>query len=128
MLVQAFMRASRTPFPEEDSYWAGDVVTGVGKGTTSLLVGLGQGVGGLVIEPYRGAQESGIIGMSIGLFRGSGGLFFRPLRGGFDFITQPIVGILNTPQCIYRKLTQEVEVYPIKEVNFKIFGIEDYSF
>ena len=128
MLVQAFMRASRTPFPEEDSYWAGDVVTGVGKGTTSLLVGLGQGVGGLVIEPYRGAQESGIIGMSIGLFRGIGGLFFRPLRGGFDFITQPIVGILNTPQCIYRKLTQEVEVYPIKEVNFKIFGIEDYSF
>lgn len=87
ILIQAFMRASRTPFPPEDSYWAGDVVTGVGKGTTSLIYGLGQGVGGLVIEPYKGAQERGFIGMSVGFFRGIGGLFFRPLKGGFEFIT-----------------------------------------
>lgn len=118
------MRASRTPFPSGDSYWAGDIVTGVGKGTTALIYGLGQGLGGLVIEPYRGAQENGFIGMSLGIFRGIGGFILRPLRGGFDFITQPIVGIIYTPHCIYRKLTETPVQDAIKEINFKIFGIE----
>jgi vacuolar protein sorting-associated protein 13A/C len=88
-----------------EPYWAGDVVTGVGKGTHSLIVGLGRGVGGLVYEPYLGAQENGFVGMSFGIFKGIGGFFIRPLVGGFEFITQPLVGIINTPKCIYKKLT-----------------------
>lgn len=105
LLLQAFMRASRVPFPELESYWAGDVVTGVGKGSYSLLVGLGRGVTGLVYEPYVGAQERGILGMSLGIFKGIGGFIIRPLVGGFEFITQPLIGIINTPKCIYNKLT-----------------------
>lgn len=33
ILIQAFMRASRLPFPPKDSYWASNVVLGVGMGT-----------------------------------------------------------------------------------------------
>lgn len=37
------------------------------------------------------------------------------------------MGFINTPKCIYNKLTQEVDVY-VKDVNFKLFGIESYQF
>lgn len=87
VLIQAFMRASRTPFPPLDSYWAGDIVTGFGRGTTALIYGFGHGLGGLILEPYRGALENGFVGMSIGIFKGLGGFLLKPLRGSFDFIT-----------------------------------------
>jgi len=128
VLLQAFMRASRLPFPPAESYWAGDVLTGVGKGTTSLVTGVRQGVSGVLHEPYRGAVERGFVGMSIGIVRGIGGFVLMPMKGGFDFIAQPIVGFFNTPQYIYRKLTQEVDATLAKEANFKIFGIEEQNF
>lgn len=118
------MRASRTPFPPLESYWAGDVVTGVGKGTSSLFYEIGQGIGGLVVEPYRGAQQNGFLGLSWGIFKGIGGLIIRPIKGGFDFITQPLIGIIYTPHCIYRKLTTPYDTDTIKEINFKLFGMD----
>lgn len=66
--------------------------------------------------------------MSIGIFRGIGGFILRPLRGGIEFITQPLVGIIYTPHCIYRKLTEPRAKDAFKEINFKIFGIEQYQF
>mmetsp|Transcript_12399 Transcript_12399/g.20831 ORF Transcript_12399/g.20831 Transcript_12399/m.20831 type:complete len:82 (+) Transcript_12399:1-246(+) len=33
ILVQAFMRASRLPFPPKESYWASNIVFGFGMGT-----------------------------------------------------------------------------------------------
>ena len=56
ILIQAFMRASRLPFPPMESYWASNVVYGVGCGTQSLFTGIARGVGGVLYEPYIGAK------------------------------------------------------------------------
>ena len=50
------MRASRLPFPHMESYWASNVVYGVGCGTQSLFRGIAHGVGGVLYEPYIGAK------------------------------------------------------------------------
>jgi len=86
LLIQAFMRASRLPFPPRDSYWAGNVIYGAGRGTHSLVKGVLTGVGGVVYEPYKGARARGMRGGVIGVFKGLGGLIHRPLKGGFDFV------------------------------------------
>jgi hypothetical protein len=102
ILIQAFMRASRLPFPES-SYWASNLVTGVGLGTQSLLDGVARGLGGAVYEPYSGWTKQGFVGGLAGFGRGLGCLVYRPIKGGFDFIAQPIAGALNTPNFIYKQ-------------------------
>ena len=125
ILVQAFMRASRLPFPPKESYWASNVVFGVGTGTHSLLQGVFRGVGGIVYEPYLGAKTNGLRGGCWGVFKGLGGLVGRPIKGGFDFIAQPIAGVLNTPSFIYKRLTIKKDPTSMKVTNFKIFGLEN---
>ena len=49
------MRASRLAFPPKQSYWAPNVIRGVGMGTSSLALGLAKGISGVFYEPYRGA-------------------------------------------------------------------------
>ena len=56
ILIQAFMRASRLPFPDS-GYWASNVVSGVGLGTQSLISGVARGIGGVVYEPYSGFSK-----------------------------------------------------------------------
>ena len=80
------MRASRLPHPPKQSYWASNVVLGVGSGTQSLISGVFRGVGGVIYEPYLGIKSNGLRGGFLGIFRGIGGLVSRPIKGGFDFI------------------------------------------
>lgn len=124
ILVQAFMRASRQPHPPKESYWASNVVFGVGSGTQSLISGVLRGVGGILYEPYLGAKANGLRGGFAGIFKGIGGLVGRPIKGGFDFIAQPIAGVFNTPSFIYKKLTIKKDPTSMKVTNFKIFGID----
>ena len=112
------MRASRLPYPPKESYWAPNLVRGVGRGTGSLFMGIGRGIGGVVYEPYKGARERGFKGMTIGIFKGFGGLIGRPIKGGFDFIAQPIAGVINTPNYIYKALTKENDPTSVKVANF----------
>jgi hypothetical protein len=119
------MRASRLAHPPKQSYWASNVVVGVGQGTHSLFSGVFRGVGGILYEPYLGIKSDGLRGGFIGIFKGIGGLVGRPIRGGFDFITQPVVGFLNTPSFIYKKLTLKSDPSSVKVTNFKIFGMEE---
>ena len=72
------------PFPPKDSYWAPNVIHGVGRGAHSMVKGVLTGVGGVVYEPYKGARSKGMKGGFIGVFKGLGGLIHRPLKGGFD--------------------------------------------
>ena len=80
------MKASRLPFPPPDSYWANNVVKGVGRGTSSILYGVARGLGGIVYDPYIGAKNNGFKGGSFGVVKGIGGLVGRPIKGCFDFV------------------------------------------
>ena len=45
------MRVSRLPHAPAESYWASNIVFGVGFGFSSFLHGVARGVGGIVIDP-----------------------------------------------------------------------------
>jgi len=122
ILIQAFMRASRLPFPDS-SYWASNVVSGVGLGTQSLISGVARGIGGAVYEPYVGLKREGLYGGLTGMGRGLSYLIYRPIKGGFDFIAQPIAGALNTPNFIYTKFAMQNDPTSFRATNFKIFGM-----
>jgi hypothetical protein len=72
------------------------------------------GVGGIILEPYNGAKANGFKGGCYGIAKGIGGLVGRPIKGGFEFIAQPLVGVLNTPSFLYRKFwnKQSLDVTP----------------
>ena len=76
-------------------------------------------------DPYIGSKTNGFKGACLGIFKGIGGLVGRPIKGGFDFIAQPLVGVINTPSFIYKKLTVKKDPTSVKNINFKIFGLED---
>ena len=119
------MRASRLSFPPEQSYWASNVVYGVGCGTQSLVTGVATGLGGVFYEPYKGAKKHGFKGGFVGVGKGLGGLIGRPVKGVFDFLAQPIVGLRNTPNFLYKKMTYKHDTTSIKgDMNFKLFGID----
>jgi len=123
--MQAFMRASRLPYPAQESYWATNVVHGVGLGTSSLIYGVARGIGGVVYEPYIGAKTDGFYGGVRGMLWGVGGLIGRPIKGAVDFIAQPIAGAINTPNFIYKKFTTKADPLSAKMTNFKIFGMDE---
>lgn len=50
-----------------------------GKG---LVMGIADGITGLVEEPIRGHQEEGGVGIVRGIVRGIGGLILKPAGGG----------------------------------------------
>ena len=118
------MRASRLAHPIV-SYWASNVVSGVGLGTQSIVYNVALGVGGVLWEPYNGIRQRGIYGGCVGIVRGIGGLVRRPLKGGFEFFAQPVAGLCNTPGFIYKKLTHKKDPTSMKITNFKIFGIDE---
>lgn len=98
------MKVSRLQIRDNEGYWAGNVVEGLGRGTQSLLYNTIKGFSGVLYEPYIGAKMRGIKGGSIGFFKGLTGLIFKPIRGCFDFVTQPVAGFLNTPNYIYTRM------------------------
>lgn len=122
-LVQAFMRASRVQHAPKESYWASNIVSGVGMGTKSLAEGFCLGIGGVLCDPYNETVEHGISGLPRGVAKGVSGLVAKPIRGTFDFVAQPIAGALNTPGYVYKKLSGADEVTQ-RELNFRLFGLD----
>ena len=80
------MRASRMQHAPKSSYWASNIIYGVGMGTKSLAEGICLGIGGVVYEPYKGTRDHGIRGLPVGVAKGIGGLVGKPVKGTFDFI------------------------------------------
>lgn len=92
-----------------------------------MLYELVRGIGGIVYEPYIGAKKNGIKGGSIGMVKGIGGVVARPIKGCFDFVAQPIVGAINTPSFIYKRLKHKKDPTTFKITNFKIFENLDHT-
>lgn len=95
------------------------MVSGIGLGTQSAIKELSYGVYGIVAEPYKGAKSKGFKGGAIGVGKGIAGLVSKPIKGGFNLIAQPIVGVVNTPCFLHKKLFKS-RTYssPIIHMNF----------
>lgn len=79
-----------------------NIVSGVGYGTWSLLKGIGTGLSGIVVEPYKGAKENGVKGASIGVAKGIIGLVVKPCVGTYGLVEYTVKGTVNTPGTIGR--------------------------
>ena len=90
-----------------------------------MLYGVARGISGIVYDPYIGAKQSGLKGGGIGVVKGLGGVVARPIKGCFDFVAQPIVGIINTPHYIYKRLRIKKDPTDAKDLNFSIFGLDE---
>lgn len=108
------------------SYWASNIIYGVGLGTKSLAEGICYGIGGVVYEPYKGARDHGLRGLPGGVAKGIFGFVGRPVKGTFDFIAQPIAGAINTPNFLYKKIVGSDE-NSHRTTNFKLFGLENVA-
>ncbi|KAF1778201.1 Vacuolar protein sorting-associated protein 13, second N-terminal domain [Phytophthora cactorum] len=61
---------------------------GLVQGSRELSLGVYEGVAGLVLNPMRGAQESGAVGFVKGTITGIIGLPVKPVAGIFDFASR----------------------------------------
>lgn len=109
-LVEAFMTASRLPYPPKDAYFASNVASGAKRGSFSLAKGIALGVSGVVIDPYLGSKKGGVKGGLKGVAKGFSGLLTKPVKGGFDFIAQPIAGAIKTPKYLYNKIKRKSQI------------------
>jgi vacuolar protein sorting-associated protein 13A/C len=62
------------------------VFSGVGYGAWSFVKGIGTGLSGIVVEPYKGAKERGVKGATIGVGKGIIGLVAKPVAGTFGLV------------------------------------------
>ncbi|KAI9907362.1 hypothetical protein PsorP6_004651 [Peronosclerospora sorghi] len=68
---------------------------GLMQGSRELSLGVYEGVAGLVLNPMRGAHESGAVGFVRGTITGIIGLPVKPVAGIFDFASRATQGVRN---------------------------------
>jgi len=66
------------------------------QGFSSMLGGIYDGVSGVVMQPIKGAKDSGAQGFFKGVGKGLTGLFVKPVSGFLDTISKTAEGVKNT--------------------------------
>ena len=104
-----------------------NVVSGVARGTKSLLTKVFGAVAGVIIEPLKGAKEGGLKGGAVGFGKGMLGLVCKPVKGTIDLVTQTTRGISNTPKTMYVGLNRMLKKVPGKpsDVKYVIDPVDD---
>ena len=73
----------------------GGILDGICLGGKGLVLGVADGVTGLVRHPVQGAMESGGLGFVKGASRGLVGIVTSPLAGGLSFVSETTLGVSN---------------------------------
>ena len=71
----------------------GGFVEGIGSGGIKIVKGVVDGVTGVVRQPIRGAERSGVEGFTKGLGKGLIGLVVKPVIGLSDAATDVMIGV-----------------------------------
>ena len=93
-----------------------NVVSGVTRGTKSLLGKVFGAVAGMIVEPLKGAKKGGLKGGAVGFGKGMLGLVCKPVKGTIDLVTQTTRGISNTPKTMYVGLNRMIKRVPKSKV------------
>lgn len=64
-----------------------NVVSGMAKGTKSMITNVFQAVAGVISEPVKGAYKGGVKGGAVGFGKGILGLVCKPMKGTIDLVT-----------------------------------------
>jgi hypothetical protein len=69
---------------------------GLVYGARDFGIGLYKGITGVVLEPIRGGQQEGAVGVFKGIGKGLAGIVLKPVVGAVDLVTRTTEGIKNT--------------------------------
>lgn len=69
---------------------------GLVYGARDFGIGLYKGITGVVLEPIKGGQEEGAVGVFKGIGKGLAGIVLKPVVGAVDLVTRTTEGIKNT--------------------------------
>lgn len=69
---------------------------GLVYGARDFGVGIYKGITGVVLEPIKGGQEEGAVGVFKGIGKGLAGIVLKPVVGAVDLVTRTTEGIKNT--------------------------------
>ncbi|KAF7369006.1 Glycosyltransferase family 1 protein [Mycena venus] len=83
-----------------DNWRSGIVVAG-----RTFVHGLADGVSGLVVDPYRGAREEGVVGMAKGLGKGTLGFWTKGGSATLGLVAYPGQGIYKSIRAVKHNKT-----------------------
>jgi hypothetical protein len=88
------------------------VVSGLARGTKSVVQSVFSAIAGIVSEPVKGTVEGGIKGGAKGLGKGMIGLVSKPVNGTLELVTLTKKGLTNTPKAVYVGLNKMAKREP----------------
>lgn len=98
-----------------------NIISGIGKGTLSLGMGVVEAISGAFMNPIKGAMDEGVKGFCKGCFKGITGLITKPITGVLDFTSQVTEGVKNTAQIFDDKANE------LKQRKPRVFyGVDSY--
>ncbi len=86
-----------------------DMLQGISSGGVSLVQGFSDGVAGVFVNPYKGAEKDGFAGFARGVGTGVIGLVVKPVVGIGDAATNVLQGVKGTTENIAQSSSGQVE-------------------
>lgn len=108
----------------------GGFVDGIGSGSIKIVKGVVDGVTGVVRQPMKGAERSGVEGFTKGLGKGLIGLVVKPVIGLSDAATDLMIGVKGSIEKGADVTEKVVQVRPRRvlygeEKAIRIYNLSD---
>lgn len=78
---------------------AANILNGLESGIQKFMLGILEGVTGVVSKPIKGAERSGFEGFAKGVGKGLLGLIVKPVIGTTDLLTDTLVGVKGSVEA-----------------------------
>jgi vacuolar protein sorting-associated protein 13A/C len=106
----------------------GGFVDGIGSGSIKIVKGVVDGVTGVVRQPIKGAERSGVEGFTKGLGKGLIGLVVKPVIGLSDAATDLMIGVKGSIEKGADVAEKAVQVRPRRVLYGEEKAIRVYNF
>ena len=96
-----------------------NVASGVYIGLKRLSQGVFNGVIGLVVLPFKGAREGGIVGCGKGCGKGIANLVVKPVAGAISLAAKTVEGVANTARDVQAAAWELVHQDKVSQVKIR---------
>jgi vacuolar protein sorting-associated protein 13A/C len=108
----------------------GGFVEGIGSGSIKIVKGVVDGVTGVVRQPIKGAERSGVEGFTKGLGKGLIGLVVKPVIGLSDAATDVMIGVKGSIEKGAEEIEKTIQVRPRRvlygeEKAIRVYNVTD---
>ena len=85
------------------------MVDGMAQGLQGLGEGVFEGITGVFLKPFEGAQKEGVLGFFKGVGQGLTGIVVKPITGLIDVVSKTTEGLKNTANIFDEKPNESRE-------------------